>query len=92
MADLTYTVVKGDTLSGIVSKFNNTVVRISVEELVKVNNIKNKNLIRRGQKLKIPVIKQTGAQDGKLQAAITSCLDAIAHLPEYQALMALMEE
>lgn len=89
---LTYTVEKGDTLSGIVGKFNNTAIRISVDELVKLNNIKNKNLIRRGQKLKIPVAKETSVKDDALHTALTTCLDAITHLPEYQALMKLMEE
>ena len=44
-----YTVMKGDTLWGIARRYNTT-----VEELVKMNNIKNKDLIYIGQKLKIP--------------------------------------
>lgn len=89
---LTYTVVKGDTLTSIVKAFNGKAVNTTVAEVVALNKIKNKNLIRRGQKIKIPVAKQKTVQDDKLHTAITSCLDAIAHLPEYQALMELMEE
>ena len=44
----TYTVVKGDTLWSIAKKFNTT-----VDELVRLNNIKNKNLIYVGQVLKL---------------------------------------
>lgn len=45
---VTYTVKRGDTLSKIALKFNTT-----VDELVSLNNIKNKNLIYIGQVLKI---------------------------------------
>ena len=44
----TYTVKKGDTLSGIAKKYNTT-----VDNLVKKNNIKNKNLIYPNQVLKV---------------------------------------
>lgn len=43
-----YTVKKGDTLSGIAKKYKTT-----VDKLVKINNIKNANLINIGQVLKI---------------------------------------
>lgn len=43
-----YTVKKGDTLSAIAKKYNTT-----VNELAKINNIKNVNLIYPGQKIKI---------------------------------------
>lgn len=45
----TYKIVKGDTLTSIAKKYNTT-----VNELVKLNNIKNKNLIKIGDILKIP--------------------------------------
>lgn len=44
----TYTVKKGDTLSGIARKYGTTVKKIAAD-----NGIKNVNLIRVGQKLKI---------------------------------------
>lgn len=43
-----YTVVKGDTLTKIANKYN-----VTVDYLVKLNNIKNKNLIYVGQKIRI---------------------------------------
>lgn len=45
----TYKVIKGDTLTSIAKKYSTT-----VNELVKLNNIKNKNLIKIGDTLKIP--------------------------------------
>lgn len=45
----TYTVVRGDNLTNIAKKFNTT-----VEELVRLNDIKNKNLIYVGQVLRLP--------------------------------------
>lgn len=44
----TYTIKKGDTLSKIAKKFDTT-----VSQLVRINNIKNKNLIYVGQVLKV---------------------------------------
>lgn len=46
--EIIYTVQKGDSLSYIANKFATT-----VDELVKKNNIKNKNIIYVGQKIKI---------------------------------------
>lgn len=46
--EVIYTVKKGDTLTYIANKFGTT-----VDVLVKKNNIKNKNLIYKGQKIKI---------------------------------------
>jgi len=45
----TYTVKKGDTLSHIAKRYGTT-----VNQLVSLNNIKNPNFIRVGQKLKLP--------------------------------------
>lgn len=48
----TYKVVKGDNLTKIAKKYNTT-----VEKLVELNNLPNKNLIRVGQVLKVPTTK-----------------------------------
>lgn len=48
----TYTVVKGDTLSGIAAKYNTT-----YQTLAAYNGISNPNLINIGQKIKIPNAK-----------------------------------
>jgi LysM repeat protein len=45
----TYTVKSGDTLSKIAKQFG-----VTVDALVKANNIANPNLIKLGQVLKIP--------------------------------------
>ena len=47
-ADIVYTVKKGDTLSAISKAYG-----VTVDQLVEWNNIKNRNLIRVGQKLTI---------------------------------------
>jgi LysM repeat protein len=46
--DITYTVVSGDNLSYIASRFGTT-----VEDIIKINNIDNPNLIYPGQVLKL---------------------------------------
>ena len=45
---MVYTVVGGDALSGIAIRFG-----VTVDQIVQWNSIKNKNLIRVGQKLTI---------------------------------------
>ena len=50
---ITYTVKKGDTLSGIANKYGTT-----YQELAEYNNISNPNLITVGQKIKIPSTKE----------------------------------
>ncbi len=53
--DQTYTVVSGDTLSGIASEFG-----VSVSSLVSANGIANPNLIYAGQTIVIPGGSSTG--------------------------------
>lgn len=50
--DIIYTVVKGDTLSGIAKKYGTT-----YQKLAEYNNISNPNLIVIGQKIRIPNAK-----------------------------------
>jgi membrane-bound lytic murein transglycosylase D len=45
-----YTAKKGDTVSDLASRFNS-----SPQSIMKVNNLENPDLIKKGQKLKIPV-------------------------------------
>ncbi|RKD34198.1 LysM peptidoglycan-binding domain-containing protein [Thermohalobacter berrensis] len=47
-----YKVKHGDVLWKIADKF-----KVNLEELIKINNLKNPNLILPGQELKIPVHK-----------------------------------
>ena len=58
MANVTYTVKKGDTLSGIAAKYGTT-----VSKLASINNIKNVNLIYVGQKLTIFKTNSSGNPD-----------------------------
>lgn len=55
--EIIYTVVKGDTLSGIAEKYNTT-----YQELARINNIKNPNLIYPGEKIRINETTQTGTK------------------------------
>jgi LysM repeat protein len=52
-----YTVVKGDTLSGIAYKYGTT-----YSKLADYNGIKNPNLINVGQKIKIPGTKKPAVE------------------------------
>lgn len=64
MARVTYTVVRGDTLSAIAKRYNTT-----VSALAKLNNIKNVNLIYVGQKL---IISGTEASTASTSSGSTS--------------------
>lgn len=57
---VSYVIKKGDTLSGIAFKFNTT-----VDELVKLNNIDNPNLIIAGKTLKISEINKNLENENK---------------------------
>ena len=66
-----YTVVKGDNLTKLAKRYNTT-----VDELVRLNNIKNKNLIYVGQKLIIPnnaeYFKKYSGSSGSIVDALKS--------------------
>lgn len=49
----TYTVKSGDTLTALAKRFHTT-----VDELTRLNGIKNKNLINAGQVLKVPAVEE----------------------------------
>lgn len=66
-AETVYTVKKGDTLSGIASKYGTT-----YQELAKYNGIANPNVIHPGQKIKIPGAKAVE----KKPAAVTYTVKA----------------
>lgn len=64
--DLSYTVASGDTLSGIASRYNT-----SIAELVAINQLRDRNSLRIGQKIVLPqqggvvptlVVNDTGTQ------------------------------
>ena len=77
-----HTVKKGETLSGIASKYG-----VTVADIVSANGIKNPNLITVGQRLEIPEKKSN--QDVK--DLISQCLKDIESLPSVQKLMELIE-
>lgn len=80
---MTYTVKKGDTLTKI-AQITNTTVR----ELVSLNGIKNPNIIRVGQVLKLPETK--GPSPDAIQI-INDCVKDIQALPTFKKFMELIE-
>ena len=68
----TYTIVKGDNLTKIAKEFGTT-----VDELVKLNNIKDPNLIYAGAELKIPA--GAGAATATPTAATTSTTTTVTN-------------
>lgn len=70
----TYTVKKGDNLTNIAKTYNTTVT-----ELVRLNNIQNKNLIYVGQILKIPT---SSTYFNKYSGNSTSIVDALKSINE----------
>ena len=61
VSDLTYTVVRGDTLWAISQKYG-----VSISAIVSYNDIQNPNLIYAGQVLKIPSDSQSSESSGNL--------------------------
>ena len=68
-----YTVKAGDTLSAIARNYGTT-----YQELAKYNNIANPNIIRIGQKIKIPKSKQSKATEEVYTVKAGDTLSAIA--------------
>lgn len=80
---MTYTVKKGDTLSKIAQSNNTT-----VGELVSLNGIKNPNVIRVGQVLKLPESKAPTPDAIKI---INDCVKDIQALPSFKKFMELID-
>ena len=56
-----YVVQRGDTLSSIAAKYG-----ITYQEIVKYNNMSNPNLIKTGQRIKIPAKKTAASKPDKI--------------------------
>jgi LysM repeat protein len=67
VADTVYTVQAGDSLSKIATKYNTT-----YQKLAEYNNISNPNIIRVGQKIKIPGAKVHVVQRGETLSGIAA--------------------
>lgn len=78
-----YTVKVGDTLTRIAHRHG-----VTIDDIVKVNAIKNPNKIKVGQVIAIPAVGS--APD--LGETIANCVDAIEKLPEFQALEKMIQE
>ena len=74
-----HTVQRGETLTSIALQYGSTVNRIA-----EANNIKNVNLIRVGQQLKIPIVAPT------LKTALEQCLSDIEKLDSFKLLQSLL--
>lgn len=73
-----YTVKKGDSLSAIAQAHGTTVKR-----LAELNNIKDINMIRVGQKLAVPQSADTCQQ-------LKQCIADIEKLPSFKKLLSLL--
>lgn len=72
MATVTYTVVRGDSLKKIASKYDTT-----ISELVRINNIKNPNLIYVGQVLTISNAPDEGGESTPIPQTTNTTSKAI---------------
>lgn len=95
MAEIIYTVVSGDTLLGIAQKYNTT-----YQELARINNIPNPNLIYVGQKIKISgesnavppsttykcTISQFGLQSNTDRTVFATWTYSRSHTKEYKVM------
>lgn len=82
---MTYTVKKGDTLSGIAARYGT-----SVSALVSANGIKNPNVINVGQVLQIPVKNERDYEAIFNQAK--KVMAELEGLTSFKTLMDMIEE
>lgn len=83
---MTYTVKKGDTLSGIASRYG-----VPLADIIKANNIANPDKIYVGQKIIIPGVSSSGSKTDETAEALKKCLDVIEKLPEFKALEGMLK-
>ena len=81
---MTYTVKRGDTLSGIAARYST-----SVSALVLANGLANPNKIKVGQKLTIPT-NQTEDKDKLIGQKVREVLADIEKLPSFHELIKLL--
>lgn len=83
---MTYTIRKGDTVTGIAKKHG-----VSIEELIEANPVilKNPNIIYPGQALLIPSGSAAGSP-AEVGAALIECIKAVENLDEFKRLEALL--
>lgn len=80
---MTHTVKRGENLTGIAKKYG-----VTVEALVASNGIKDKNLIRVGQVLKIP----SKAPTVDAIKIINDCVNDIQALPSFKKFVEMMNK
>ena len=86
----THVVKRGENLTVIAKKHGTT-----VEALVALNNIKNKNLIYAGQVLSLPSVDTTPAPAekdyGAIGKAVENLVERVENLPEFETLVKMLE-
>lgn len=81
----TYTVKKGDTLSGIATRYDT-----SVSALVSANGIKNPNVIHVGQVIQIPAKKTPTKDYAAIFKQAEKVMEDVEKLDSYKTLLSLL--
>lgn len=82
---MTYTVQKGDTLSKIALKHGTT-----VSALAALNNIRNVNVIRTGQVLRLPLAEFSTEKYTELGKAVEKVVEDVENLESFKRLCDLL--